>query len=93
MTASIAPQQGQEQATDLVAAQIGPMLTVLRLKRAELTAQIADLDPRGPPGHARIDQLRADLNVQMRSGLAAITLLIDQAETFAGEMTRDEPSA
>lgn len=93
MTAIIAPQQGQEQATDLVAAQIGPMLTVLRLKRAELTAQIADLDGRGPTGDVRIDQLSADLNIQMRSGLAAINLLIDQAETFAGEMTRDEPSA
>ncbi|MEE7451507.1 hypothetical protein MRF4_29115 [Methylobacterium radiotolerans] len=81
-----------ELTADLVAERIGVLLNVLRQRRTELNAQIAKLQSVQPSAETQLTKLTAELIGQMSNSVAHMNLLIDQAEMFVRELTRDAPS-
>lgn len=80
-------------AADLVVARIETLLQLLRRRRTELKAQIANLQSVQPSAETRLTELTAALVGQMSDSVAHLNLLVDQAELFVQELTRDAPSA
>lgn len=78
--------------TDALAADL-VMAAWFRRRRTELKAQIANLQSVQPSAETRLTELTAALVGQMSDSVAHLNLLVDQAELFVQELTRDAPSA